>query len=51
MKLYNKYLRYRHRKIIDRCARLAETAYEKKNPTLYNAAKNIGKLIRRFDGD
>ena len=49
MKLINKYLRYRHRKIIDRCARIAETAYEKKNPTLQSAGKNIGKLIRYFN--
>jgi len=51
MKWINKYLRYRHRKIIDRCARFAENAYDKKNPTLHNAGKNIAKLIRRFDGD
>lgn len=51
MKFIKKYLKYRKKEIIEHCARIAENAYDRKNPTLHGSGKNIGKLIRRFDGD
>jgi len=47
-KWIDRYLRHRRRNIIEFCARIADNAYDKKNPTLHKSGRTIGNLIRSF---
>jgi len=48
MKWLKNLLKHRRKNIIEYCAKIADRAYDPKNPTLHNAGKTVGKLIRGF---